>query len=128
MEKIAGIGGAQIWALSLIAAAPSCGINALTQAMDVHQSTASNLVRSLIKNGYVVSEKSKLDKRAVELFALPEGIRLLKKIPNPYAGLLPQALEELDAETLNNLHKSLSKLIERLAVDKEAAHTPIAML
>ena len=128
MEKIAGIGGAQIWALSLIASSPGCGINALTQAMDVHQSTASNLVRSLVKNGYVVSERSNIDKRAVELFALPNGLRLLKLIPNPYSGLLPNALQELDAATLNDLRRSLSTLIHQLAVDEDAAHTPIAML
>ena len=96
--------------------------------MDVHQSTASNLVRSLVKNGYVVSERSNIDKRAVELFALPNGLRLLKLIPNPYSGLLPNALQELDAATLNDLRRSLSTLIHQLAVDEDAAHTPIAML
>ena len=63
IEKVAGVGGAQIWALSLIAQTPGLAVTQLSQAMDIHQSTASNLVRALLNAGFVHSEKSVHDKR-----------------------------------------------------------------
>jgi DNA-binding MarR family transcriptional regulator len=96
--------------------------------MDIHQSTTSNLVRSLIKSGLLHSEKSCSDRRVVELYALPEGLKLLKKIPGPFAGVLPHALQRMDEVTLLQLERNLSALINRLEVDEQAAHTPIAMM
>ena len=80
MEKRAGIGGAPIWAMYLIAKQPGIAVTQLANAMDVHQSTASNLVRGLVRAGFIVNEKSTSDKRVVELYPLPEGLKLLKKI------------------------------------------------
>lgn len=128
MEKRAGIGGAPIWAMNLIAKQPGIGVTQLAQAMDVHQSTASNLVRNLIKAGFIVSDKSAHDKRVVELYALPDGLKLLKKIPGPYSGVLPQALSELDEETLHELERNLNTLLKRMDIDERSAQTPIAMM
>jgi DNA-binding MarR family transcriptional regulator len=48
VEKIVGLGGAQVWALSVIRDAPDIGVCSLAQAMNIHQSTASNLVKTLV--------------------------------------------------------------------------------
>ena len=128
MEKSAGIGGAPIWAMHLIAKQPGIGVTQLSQAMDVHQSTASNLVRGLVKAGYIISEKSAHDKRVVELYALPDGQKLLKKVPGPYSGVLPQALSELDAQTLLELERNLEVLLQRMDIDERSAQTPMAMM
>jgi DNA-binding MarR family transcriptional regulator len=128
MEKQSGIGGAQVWALSLVAQHPGLGVTQLAEHMDIHQSTTSNLVRTLINSSLVHSEKSSHDRRVVELYALPEGLKLLKKIPGPFAGVLPHALQRLDPTTLVQLEKNLSELINRLDVDEKAARTPISMM
>lgn len=128
VEKVAGVGGAQIWALSLIAQRPGLGVSDLSQAMDIHQSTASNLVRALLKSEFVLSEKSAKDKRVVELYALPAGHKLLKKVPGPYTGVLPKALGELKPETLQNLVRDLDALILKLDVDEGSAKTPMALM
>jgi DNA-binding MarR family transcriptional regulator len=128
MEKQAGIGGAQVWALSLVSQHPGLGVTQLAEHMDIHQSTTSNLVRTLINSGLVHSEKSSLDRRVVELYPLPEGLKLLKKIPGPFAGVLPHALQRLDPTTLVQLEKNLAELLNRLEVDETAAHTPISMM
>ncbi len=128
MEKSAGIGGAPIWAMHLIAKQPGIGVTQLAQAMDVHQSTASNLVRGLVKAGFIISEKSAHDKRVVELYALPAGLKLLKKVPGPYSGVLPQALSELDAQTLLELERNLEVLLQRMDIDERSAQTPMAMM
>ena len=128
VEKEVGIGGAQLWALSLIRAQPGIGVGDLARAMDVHQSTASNLVRALSERHLIVAAKEGRDRRAVSLRALPEGARVLRKAPTPFAGVLPQALNQLDARTLGRLDKDLGKLIAVLAADEDAGATPLAQL
>jgi DNA-binding MarR family transcriptional regulator len=122
IEKVAGVGGAQIWALSLIAQTPGLAVTQLSQ------STASNLVRALLNAGFVHSEKSVHDKRMAELYPLPEGLKLLKKVPGPYTGVLPMALGELAPETLSNLERDLDALIKKLDVDEVSAQTPMALM
>lgn len=128
MEKLSGIGGAQVWALSLIAHSPGIGVNRLASVMDVHQSTTSNLVRSLVERGLVHSERSERDRRSVELYVLPEGQKILRKVPGPYAGVLPSALSRLDADTLLALERHLATLIGQIDVDDRAARQPLATM
>lgn len=128
MEKQSGIGGAQVWALSLVAQNPGLGVTRLSTLMDIHQSTTSNLVKTLMKSGFLHSEKSMIDRRVVELYVLPEGLKLLKKVPGPFAGVLPHALKHMDRKTLIELEQNLSALIKGLEVDENAAQTPIAMM
>jgi len=125
VEQKAGIGGAQLWALSLIQARPGIGVKALAQAMDIHQSTASNLLRGLSERGLVVAAKDGPDRRTVQLRASPAGARLLRRAPGPFAGVLPTALAGLDAGTLARLDQDLAVLIVALGVDESAATTPL---
>ena len=128
VEKDTGVGGAQVWALSVIQAQPKIGVNELAQAMDVHQSTASNLIKSLIQQGMIVAEKHEIDRRSVMLTILPKGKKVLKTAPAPFTGVLPDALSSLDMRTLNRLEKDLGKLITALHADERAANTPLAEL
>ena len=125
VEKSTGVGGAQLWALSVIEARPGMGTNELARAMDVHQSTASNLVKTLADRGYVKVAKSSADRRAVQLSLMPAGQALLSKAPGPFAGVLPQALAALDAQTLARLDADLATLISKLGVDERAANIPL---
>lgn len=129
LEKNSGLGGAQIWALSIIGEQPGIGTGALAQAMDIHQSTASNLVKLLLERELVSAQKSGTDRRNVELKLLPAGRAALRKAPTPFSGVLPDALAQLDAATLKSLNRNLGKLLAVLAqVDKKAAQIPLAEL
>ncbi len=128
VEKRAGIGGAQVWALSAIRAQPGIGMNDLANALDIHQTTASNLVKALLKLGLVKVERKGVDKRAVQLYILAAGRALLKKVPGPFSGVLPKALSELDTKTLLRLEQDLSQLLMLLNADESAAKTPLAQL
>lgn len=128
VERRAGIGGAQVWALSIMQAQPGIGMNDLALGLDIHQSTASNLVKGLLKLELIKVEKNGRDKRAVQLYILPSGRRLLKKAPGPFSGVLPKALSELDPKTLLRLEKDLGVLLKLLNADAKAAKTPLASL
>lgn len=128
VEKKAGVGGAQIWALSVVRAKPGIGVSALAHAMDIHQTTASNLVKALVGAQLLVAEKNGADRRTVQLRVLPAGTRVLRKAPGPCAGVLPDALARLDAQTLERLGEDLSALIRELGVNDNAAGIPLAQL
>ena len=125
VEKRAGIGGAQLWALSAIRDQPGIGVSGLAQAMDIHQTTASNLVKALLALELVASSKDGPDRRAVQLHLLPAGQKLLRKAPGPFQGVLPDALARLDPKTLARLDKDLAALIEVLGPDERGAGVPL---
>lgn len=128
VERSAGIGGAQLWALSEIRAAPGIGVNELACALDIHQSTASNLIKGLLERKLIEAQRSDSDRRAVVLHILEAGAEVLRAAPEPFAGVLPAALENLDGATLVRLEEDLSRLIAALKADEGGANIPLANL
>lgn len=128
VEKKAGVGGAQVWALSVIRERPGIGVNDLASAMDVRQPTASNLVKSLVDHELIEVRKNERDRRAVQLHLRPAGARVLRRAPGPFAGVLPEALAGLDAERLERLEHDLAALIAALDADASAASIPLSQM
>lgn len=128
VERRAGIGGAQVWALSLIADRPEIGVGELARSMDIHQTTASNLVKALMLAGLIETHRHAPDRRTVQLRALPAGLEVLKKAPGPFSGVLPAALSRLDRDTLDRLDQDLGALIALLKVDERSASIPLAQM
>lgn len=128
VEKRVGIGGAQVWALNVIQNQPGVSVNELARAMDIHQSTTSNLIRQLVKRELVRTEKSAADRRGVQLFIEAAGQLLLQGAPGPYEGVLPEALQQLPPATLDQLQLSLAQLIQALKADEQAGGIPLAEL
>lgn len=128
VERDAGIGGAQVWALSVIRDAPGIGVNELARSLEIHQSTASNLVKSLLERALVDARRDGPDRRAVALHATTAGVALLATAPVPFAGVLPNALASLDGQRLARMEADLAALIALLAADESAADVPLAEL
>lgn len=128
VERETGIGGAQLWALSEIRATPGIGVNDLARALDVHQSTASNLVKSLMERGLAAAERSERDRRIVRLTVLPAGSALLDAAPAPLAGVLPGALAGLDLATLTRLESDLASVIALLGSNPASGNVLLAEL
>lgn len=126
VEREAGVGGAQLWALSVIERNPGIGATGLARELDIHQSTASNLVRGLVERGYVTGSREGADRRTVALHVQPAGLAILERAPMPFAGVLPDALASLDPATLAQLEDNLGRLIARLDVDEEAGQLPLS--
>ncbi len=128
MERQAGLGGAQIWALSIVASQPDLGVGALARNMDIHQTTASNLVKVLLQQNLVQAHRDGPDRRTVQLRVTPAGRDVLQRVPGPFAGLLPDALGRMDPEMLERLDSDLGALIALLQADERAARTPLAQI
>lgn len=128
VEKQAGIGGAQLWALSVVAGRPGIGIGELARALDVHQTTASNLVKALVSQGLIEQGKTGTDRRAASLALSEAGKIKLDQAPAPFSGVLPDALASLDSAILARLEQDLAALIVALQADGDGANTPLADL
>lgn len=128
VEKKAGVGGAQLWALSVIQTRPDIGVGGLARAMDVHQTTASNLVKAMLTSELVIASRDDVDRRAIRLRVTPRGVRVLRKAPGPFSGVLPEALAALDDATLARLDRDLGKLLTLLQADEHAAGIPLAQM
>jgi DNA-binding MarR family transcriptional regulator len=126
VEREAGVGGAQLWALSVIASRPGIGVTELSRELDIHQSTASNLIKSLTERGLVTAAREGMDRRSVALRIAAAGEAVLSSAPMPFAGVLPDALSSLDPVTLERLEQDLSKLIALLEADESGAKVLLA--
>ena len=125
VESSVGLGGAQLWALGVIRDTPGIGTGSLAQRLNIHQSTASNLVGVLVERDLVAGVKDEGDKRAVKWRLLPKGAEVLERSPGPFTGVLPQALHALDEAVLGRLEDDLTMLLAQLGADKKAEKIPI---
>jgi DNA-binding MarR family transcriptional regulator len=128
VETQVGLGGAQVWALNVIRDQPGIGMGGLAKSMDIHQSTASNLVKTLLRKELISISKTPEDRRNVQLRVLPAGLQVLAQVPGPFAGVLPEALAQLPAPTLLRLDHDLGALIALLKADEQAGGIPLAEL
>lgn len=129
IEKLVGIGGASLWALTEIVEADQLTVTDLATNMSIHQSTASNLLDKLELEGYIMRVKSTHDRRVVYLVATDQGRDVLKRAPLPYRGILPDALMRLSPQVLAQLHSHLITLVS--GMDKaqiNAAFEPLGKL
>ena len=126
VEKQTGLGGAQVWALSVIRNQPGIGMGGIAKSMDIHQSTASNLIKTLLRKELISMAKLPEDKRNVQLQILPAGLTVLAQVPGPFEGVLPVALTKLPQEKLLRLDQDLGALIALLKVDEQAGGIPLA--
>lgn len=111
VRRAAGISGSQLWALAEIARCAGTSVNGLAECMALHQTTASNLVNSLVARNLIRRARDSADQRVVHLHVTKQGKDLLLRAPGPSSGLLMDALRHLEAAQLERLLKSLAVLV-----------------
>jgi DNA-binding MarR family transcriptional regulator len=124
VRRSAEISGSQLWALAEIARRPGkqgITVNGLSVQMALHQTTTSNLVNSLVERGLIRRERDEVDQRVVHLCATPHGKQLLLRTPGPHAGLLVDALRQLDDSQVRRLFESLGWLVACMRRTAETA-------
>ena len=121
IEQKAGVSGAHLWALGVVADHPGIGVNELAKALEVHQSTVSNLLKTLVTKKLVAAQRSEADRRAVQLTVTAAGRKVLAKAPGPYSGVLPDALLELQPQVIKRLDRDLDTLVQVLNPDEADA-------
>lgn len=128
VEKVTGTGAAQLRAMSILRERPGIRLSELARTMDIHQSTASNLVKTLIGRKMVSASRDGADRRVLRLHILSAGDQVLQRMQAPYIGVLPKALQSMPPSTLRRLNSNLDLLIEQMQADSTAALTPLVHL
>ena len=128
VERVTGVGGSQIWALSLVAAQPGMTIGELARSLSVRQPTASVLARHLVQQRLIESVPNPQDRRSVQLYPTAAGQLLLQRAPQPLSGVLPKALADLDAATQQRMIRDMGALIHAMGADPGGAGTPLDQL
>jgi DNA-binding MarR family transcriptional regulator len=121
VERAVGVTGAQLWALREMRDRPGLKVTELAEAMALHQSTVSNLLEALSRQGLVERRRSNTDQRVVHCFLSTSGKRVVRKAPEPARGVLPDALAALPASELRKLNRSLRLLLEHMRVKAPSA-------
>lgn len=129
VERKAGMGGAQLWALAEIAGRPRITVTELAKAMSIHQSTASNLLDKLVNQNYVARDRSDEDRRVVLLTLTKRGEEILHKAPLPHRGVLSDALLKMNENDLAVLQQSLETLVTQLEFKQlKGAYEPLGRM
>jgi DNA-binding MarR family transcriptional regulator len=126
LEQATGVPGAQLWALHEIAEEEGLRVGELAHRMRMHQTTISNLVHKLERQGLVHKDRAGDDQRVVQLRTSAAGRKILRRAPTPRRGLLPHVLDSLTPEQLRKVHDGLAVLVERMGgFDAELAEKPM---
>ncbi len=127
VQERTGVSGAQLWVLAELRRKPGIRVTELAHAMAVHQSTASNLIDRLEKNGLIHRDRSGADHRVVELTLTKSGRETIARAPLPLEGVLPDALHSLAHDELVDLQQRLEKLAKLMKVrDRAGKRVPLA--
>jgi DNA-binding MarR family transcriptional regulator len=121
VEKQCGVSGAQLWIMQELHEHSGLRVGEIANRLAIHQTTASNLLDLLERRGYVVKTRDRKDQRVVKLALSEQGTALLLRAPAPARGLLPEALQKLDAQSLLKLNDGLQALLESIG-GEDAGH------
>lgn len=121
IERRCGVSAAQLWALWELHARPGMRVSELSQAMSLHQSTASNLLDKMEAKGLVRRQRGGPDHRVVRLSLTQQGTDLLGAAPQPAQGALTNALHGLSDDVLSQLDASIAALVASMAIDNPGA-------
>lgn len=119
IEKQCGVTGAQLWVMQELHETPGLRVGEIADKLAIHQTTASNLLDTLVRKGYVVKARDADDLRVVKLVLSDEGSAALKLAPKPARGLLPEALRKLDQDGLLELNRGLQALLDVIEIVDE---------
>ena len=129
VEQQCGVSGAQLWAMQEVYEKPGLRVGEVAERMAIHQTTASNLIDSLVKKQCIDKLRDPEDLRAVKLVLTRHGRQILKCAPDAQRGLLPDALSKLTEEQMRDLTKGLQALTEAAGGgDKSASLEPFSFM
>jgi DNA-binding MarR family transcriptional regulator len=117
-ERETGVTGPQLWTIKVIAGASPTNLKDLASRIFVHPATAVGIIDRLEAKGLVTRNRSKDDRRNVEIDLTDAGRELVEGSPEVAQGLLVEGLKSLSARELENIADCLGKLVKILHAQK----------
>jgi DNA-binding MarR family transcriptional regulator len=129
IEKQCGVNGAQLWIMQELFDTPGLRVGDIAKRLAIHQTTTSNLLDVLQKNGLIIKARDTGDQRVVKLSLSEQGHAVLNKAPTPARGLLPEALRQLSPDKVQALNQGLDGLLECIgALDEGLGLLPMPFM
>ncbi len=108
------ITGPQLGALRIISLKPGLSLRELSERLYLHVSTVSGIVTHLEERGYASRERSREDRRVIELRVTAAGRRVIARTPLAGMGLLIHKVDELPVGQRRAILKGLRLLLNMM--------------
>jgi DNA-binding MarR family transcriptional regulator len=115
-ERGAGISGAQLFVLQMLAEQPATSLNELAERTLTDQSSVSVVVKRLTDRKLVARKASRVDARRIELNLTAAGRKLLERCPEPTQARLLGAIRRLQPSELSSLTAGLACLLREMGI------------
>jgi DNA-binding MarR family transcriptional regulator len=116
-EKVGGLTGPQVWAMTVLAESAPIRVTDLAQRMYLHPSTVVGILDRLEQQMQVVRTRSEKDHRVVTVSLTAKGRETVSKVPQIAQGLLLTGLKELSDTDLKTTSEGLRRLVAILGVE-----------
>jgi DNA-binding MarR family transcriptional regulator len=113
-EKLIGIKTTELLFLQLICRRPGIRLSEIAHGLSVHQSTSSNVKRSLVEQGLVDEIPNTEDRRVSFLHPTEEGVRRVVTAVKGLSSPLRTATESIDIDDLKTLDRLLGSITDRI--------------
>jgi DNA-binding MarR family transcriptional regulator len=117
-ERGAGISGAQLFVLQMLAEQPATSLNELAERTLTDQSSVSVVVKRLTDRKLVTRKPSRVDARRIELNLTAAGRKLLERCPEPTQARLVGAIRRLQPAELSSLTAGLACLVREMGIQE----------
>ena len=116
-EKVGGLTGPQVWAMTVLAESAPIRVTDLARRMYLHPSTVVGILDRLEQQAQVTRKRSGKDHRVVTVSLTEKGRETVSKVPRIAQGLLLKGLKELSDGDLQITSEGLRRLVGILGVD-----------
>jgi DNA-binding MarR family transcriptional regulator len=123
MEAIHGVTGPQRLALRLVGRSPGISAGELAEALRLHPSTVTGIVRRLVERGFLARTPDPADARRALLTLLPAGEDLDEQRTHTVEAAVRRAMQHVSASQLAGAQASIIALIAELERETEESAT-----
>jgi len=116
-EKVGGMTGPQVWAMTVLAESAPIRVTDLARRMYLHPSTVVGILDRLEQQAQVMRTRSEKDHRVVTVSLTAKGRETVSKVPQVAQGLLLKGLKALSDGNLQTTSEGLRILVGILGVE-----------
>ncbi|ERJ11450.1 MarR family winged helix-turn-helix transcriptional regulator [Haloplasma contractile] len=117
-HKITDITPNEVKVLYVIGISNTKSMGEIAEKLKVTLGTLTTAVNSLVKKGYVIRTRNKMDRRIKILYLTRKSIEAVKVYSNFYTSILGNLVNELDADETETVNKILKIMISVLDDDR----------
>ena len=123
LARRADLTGPQLTVVKMLEQVGELSLSELSERIRAQNSTVTGIIDRMEREGLVVRERSKEDRRVVYIRLTPKGKKLAEEMPIETWQIFRDALDSLTASEVKDLVKILGKLARRVRQSVAATRT-----